>query len=119
AAPTAGPTPGGTSTGPVSSSGFIWPAKGPITSPFFEHRGGGGGPPGSDTGGPRRTRVDAVADGTVAIAAPEGGYGNYICIDHGGGLSSCYAHLMSFGVSVGQQVSQGQVIAYSDCTGLC
>ena len=50
---------------------------------------------------------------------PEGGYGNYTCIDHGGGLSSCYAHQESIAVSVGEQVSQGQVIGISDCTGLC
>jgi murein DD-endopeptidase MepM/ murein hydrolase activator NlpD len=119
AAPTAGPTPGGTSTGPVSSSGFIWPVNGPITSPFCEQRAWESCHPGIDIGVPSGTPVHAVADGTVAIAAPEGGYGNYICIDHGGGLSSCYAHLMSFNVSVGQHVSQGQVIAISDCTGLC
>jgi murein DD-endopeptidase MepM/ murein hydrolase activator NlpD len=115
----AGPVQGGTSTGPPSSSGFIWPVNGPITSPFCEVRPWEACHPGIDIGVPSGTPVHAVADGTVAIAAPEGGYGNYICIDHGGGLSSCYAHLMSFNVSVGQHVSQGQVIAISDCTGLC
>jgi peptidoglycan DL-endopeptidase CwlO len=119
AAAPAGPVQGGTATGPPSSSGFIWPVNGPITSPFCEVRPWEACHPGIDIGVPSGTPVHAVADGTVAIAAPEGGYGNYICIDHGGGLSSCYAHLMSFSVSVGQHVSQGQVIAISDCTGLC
>jgi murein DD-endopeptidase MepM/ murein hydrolase activator NlpD len=119
AAAPAGPTQSGTSTGPPSSSGFIWPVNGPITSPFCEQRAWESCHPGIDIGVPSGTPVHAVADGTVAIAAPEGGYGNYICIDHGGGLSSCYAHLMSFNVSQGQHVSQGQVIAISDCTGLC
>jgi murein DD-endopeptidase MepM/ murein hydrolase activator NlpD len=114
-----GPVQGGSATGPPSSSGFIWPVNGPITSPFCEVRPWEACHPGIDIGVPSGTPVHAVADGTVAIAAPEGGYGNYICIDHGGGLSSCYAHLMSFNVSAGQHVSQGQVIAISDCTGLC
>jgi peptidoglycan DL-endopeptidase CwlO len=119
AAPTAGPTPGGTSTGPVSSSGFIWPVNGPITSPFCEQRAWESCHPGIDISVPSGTPIHAAAAGTVAIAGPESGYGNYTCIDHGGGVSTCYAHQESISVSVGQHVSQGQVIGYSDCTGLC
>jgi murein DD-endopeptidase MepM/ murein hydrolase activator NlpD len=115
----AGPVPGGTATGPPSSSGFIWPVNGPITSPFCEPRPWEACHPGIDIGVPSGTPVHAAASGTVAIAAPTGGYGNYICINHGGGLSSCYAHLASFSVGVGQSVSQGQVVGISDCTGLC
>ena len=51
--------------------------------------------------------------------ASSGGYGNYTCIDHGGGLSTCYAHQSAFAVSAGQHVSQGKVIGYSGCTGYC
>jgi murein DD-endopeptidase MepM/ murein hydrolase activator NlpD len=108
--------------GPVqgeSSSGFIWPVNGPITSPFCEPRPWESCHPGIDIGVPSGTPIQAVAAGTVAIAGPESGYGNYTCIDHGGGLSSCYAHQASISVSVGQTVSQGQVIGISDCTGLC
>ena len=108
--------------GPVqgeSSSGFIWPVNGPITSPFCEPRPWEACHPGIDIGVPSGTPIHAAAAGTVAIAGPESGYGNYTCIDHGGGLSSCYAHQESISVSVGQQVSQGQVIGISDCTGLC
>ena len=43
----------------------------------------------------------------------------YTCIDHGGGLSSCYGHQERILVSVGQQVSQAQVIGITDCTGHC
>ncbi len=109
-------------TGPVqgeSSSGFIWPVNGPITSPFCESRPWEACHPGIDISVPSGTPIHAVADGTVAIAGPESGYGNYTCIDHGGGLSSCYAHQESIAVSVGEHVSQGQVIGLSDCTGLC
>jgi murein DD-endopeptidase MepM/ murein hydrolase activator NlpD len=108
--------------GPIqgeSSSGFIWPVNGPITSPFCEPRPWEACHPGIDIGVPTGTPIRAVADGTVAIAGPESGYGNYTCIDHGGGISSCYAHQESISVSVGQHVSQGQVIGISDCTGLC
>ena len=112
-APRAGPVQG------ESSSGFIWPVSGPITSPFCEPRPWESCHPGIDIGVPTGTPIHAVADGTVSIAGPEGGYGNYTCIDHGGGLSSCYAHQESISVSVGQRVSQGQVIGISDCTGLC
>jgi peptidoglycan DL-endopeptidase CwlO len=112
-APPAGPVQG------ESSSGFIWPVSGPITSPFCEPRPWEACHPGIDIGVPTGTPIQAVADGTVSIAGPEGGYGNYTCIDHGGGLSSCYGHQETISVSVGQQVSQGQVIGLSDCTGLC
>jgi peptidoglycan DL-endopeptidase CwlO len=109
-------------TGPVqgeSSSGMIWPVNGPITSPFCETRPWEACHPGIDIGVPSGTPIQAAAAGTVAIAGPESGYGNYTCIDHGGGISTCYAHQESISVSVGQEVSQGQVIGYSDCTGLC
>jgi murein DD-endopeptidase MepM/ murein hydrolase activator NlpD len=115
-----GPVQGQVTTGPPdSSSGFIWPVNGPITSPFCESRPWEACHPGIDIGVPSGTPIHAVADGTVSIAGPEGGYGNYTCIDHGGGLSSCYAHQESIAVSVGEHVSQGQVIGISDCTGLC
>jgi murein DD-endopeptidase MepM/ murein hydrolase activator NlpD len=120
APPAVGPVQSQVPTGPPdSSSGFIWPVTGPITSPFCEPRPWEACHPGIDIGVPTGTPIHAVADGTVAIAGPEGGYGNYTCIDHGGGLSSCYAHQESIAVSVGQSVSQGQVIGISDCTGMC
>ena len=109
-------------TGPVqgeSSSGMIWPVNGPITSPFCEQRAWESCHPGIDIGVPTGTPIHAAAAGTVAIAGPESGYGNYTCIDHGGGVSTCYAHQESISVSVGEHVSQGQVIGISDCTGLC
>ena len=115
----------GTTTAPAgpvqgeSSSGMIWPVNGPVTSPFCEARAWESCHPGIDIAVPSGTPIQAAAAGTVAIAGPESGYGNYTCIDHGGGISTCYAHQESISVSVGQSVSQGQVIGYSDCTGLC
>jgi peptidoglycan DL-endopeptidase CwlO len=112
-APPAGPVQG------ESSSGFIWPVNGPVTSPFCEQRAWESCHPGIDIAVPSGTPIRAAAAGTVAIAGPESGYGNYTCIEHGGGVSSCYAHQESISVSVGQHVSQGHVIGISDCTGLC
>ena len=48
-----------------------------------------------------------------------GGYGNFTCIQHTGALSTCYAHQSRFATSLGASVSQGQVIGYVGCTGLC
>ena len=75
--------------------------------------------PGIDIGVPSGTPIQAAASGTVTIAQYEGGYGNYTCIDHGGGISTCYGHQSRIEVSVGQRVTQGQVIGLSGCTGLC
>ena len=107
-------------TGPGRElSGIIWPVNGPITSPFCEQRAWESCHPGIDIAVPAGTPIHAAAAGTVCDRGPESGYGNYTCIDHGGGVSTCYAHQTSISVSVGQHVSQGQVIGISDCTGLC
>jgi murein DD-endopeptidase MepM/ murein hydrolase activator NlpD len=121
----AGPVPGGsTGTGQVSSAGLIWPVNGPVVSPFGPRTINGGYEfhPGIDISVPTGTPIHAAGSGTVLFTQSEassGGYGNYTCIDHGNGLSTCYAHQESFAVSQGQHVSQGQVIGYSDCTGYC
>jgi murein DD-endopeptidase MepM/ murein hydrolase activator NlpD len=116
---TAAPLPVGPIQGGESSAGMIWPVNGPITSPFCEQRAWESCHPGIDIGVPAGTPIRAAKAGRVILAAPTGGYGNYTCIDHGGGLSTCYAHQSSFAVSVGDTVSQGQVIGYVGCTGLC
>jgi murein DD-endopeptidase MepM/ murein hydrolase activator NlpD len=109
--------------GPIQpgAHGLIWPVNGPITSPYGPRNINGHYEfhPGVDIGVPTGTPIRAAAAGTVTIAAPTGGYGNYTCIDHGGGLSTCYGHQERFLVSVGQQVAQGQIIGLSDCTGYC
>jgi len=112
----AGPIRGG------SGSGLIWPVDGPVVSGFGSRFGGSEFHEGIDIAVPSGTPIRAAAAGTVIFTEPEsasGGYGNFTCIDHGGGLSTCYAHQESFAVTAGQQVAQGQVIGYSDCTGHC
>ena len=46
-----------------------------------------------------------------------GGYGNYTCILHGGGISTCYAHQSRLGTGVGASVRQGQVMGFVGNTG--
>jgi murein DD-endopeptidase MepM/ murein hydrolase activator NlpD len=98
-----------------SSSGLIWPVSGPVTSPFGYRWGRLHA--GIDIGVPYGTPIHAAASGTVVLAGWNGGYGNYTCIDHGGGMATCYAHQSSYAVSSGAQVSQGQVIGYVGNTG--
>jgi murein DD-endopeptidase MepM/ murein hydrolase activator NlpD len=105
--------------GPVrqGSGNFIWPVNGPVVSPFGMRWGRLHA--GIDIAVPGGTPIRAAAAGTVAIAGWTGGYGNYTCIQHGGGIATCYAHQSSIRVSVGAHVSQGQVIGLSGCTGHC
>jgi murein DD-endopeptidase MepM/ murein hydrolase activator NlpD len=105
--------------GPIrgGSGMFIWPVNGPVVSGFGMRWGRMH--EGIDIAVPTGTPIRAAASGTVSIAGVEGGYGNYTCIDHGGGLSTCYAHQERILVSGGQQVAQAQVIGVSDCTGHC
>ena len=63
------------------------------------------------------TPILAAAPGTVTRAGKNGGYGNYISIDHGGGLMSFYAHCKALYVSKGSKVSAGQKIAAVGTTG--
>ncbi len=108
-------------SGPVKpgSGRLIWPVNGPITSPFCERRAWEACHPGIDIGVPTGTPIHAADSGRVTIAGWVSGYGNYTCIQHTATLSTCYGHQEKILVSVGQGVSQGQVIGISDCTGLC
>jgi murein DD-endopeptidase MepM/ murein hydrolase activator NlpD len=113
----AGPIKGG-------SGSMIWPVDGPVVSGFGSRTINGSYEyhPGIDIAVPEGTPIRAALTGTVSLQQSEaesGGYGNYTCLDHGGGLSTCYAHQSSFAVSLGQSVSQGDVIGYTGCTGYC
>jgi murein DD-endopeptidase MepM/ murein hydrolase activator NlpD len=104
------------------SGSMIWPVNGPITSPFCEARAWERCHPGIDIGVPSGTPIRAAASGKVTLlqsAGASGGYGNYTCVSHTSSLSTCYAHQSRFATSLGASVSQGQVIGYSGCTGLC
>ena len=64
------------------------------------------------------TPIKAAEDGTVIFADSNGGYGNCVIIDHGGGVSTLYAHASKILVKVGQDVLKGQTIALVGSTGL-
>jgi murein DD-endopeptidase MepM/ murein hydrolase activator NlpD len=107
---------GSTDTSP-SSAGLIWPVSGPVVSPFGYRWGRLHA--GIDIAVGYGTPIHAAAAGTVVLAGWVSGYGNYTCIDHGGGMATCYAHQSSYAVSQGASVGQGQVIGYVGCTGHC
>jgi murein DD-endopeptidase MepM/ murein hydrolase activator NlpD len=61
--------------------------------------------------------VAASLAGTVQFAGWYHGYGNWVVIDHGGGVTTHYAHLSSFAVEQGQKVARGTVVGYAGRTG--
>jgi len=65
------------------------------------------------------TPIHAAADGVVMGAAPNGGYGNWIRIDHADHLSTVYGHLSAFapGIVPGTAVARGEVIGFVGSTG--
>jgi murein DD-endopeptidase MepM/ murein hydrolase activator NlpD len=102
---------------------LLWPAAGPITSPFgmredpvlhrYQLHAG------IDIGAPYGASVAAAAAGTVIFDGVMTGYGNVVVIDHGDGLSTLYAHLSGYSVAIGQRVTRGEHVAKVGCTGLC
>jgi len=66
---------------------------------------------------PSGSKIVAANAGVVLIAKYNVAYGNYVVIDHGGGISTLYAHNKKLLVSAGQTVKRGQVISYSGSTG--
>lgn len=108
--------------GTESAPGTLaWPVSGTITSPFgYRQNPFGGGMEfhqGLDIAAPMGTTITAASGGTVIQAGWFGGYGNYIVIDHGGGMSTGYGHCSQIFVSVGQKVQKGQAIGAVGSTG--
>lgn len=72
---------------------------------------------GVDLGVPSGTPIYSMDEGTVIIARYSGAYGNYVVVDHGGGITTLYAHASRLLVSEGQKVKKGQMIMKSGNTG--
>jgi murein DD-endopeptidase MepM/ murein hydrolase activator NlpD len=104
--------------GPIraGSGQFIWPVNGSVVSGFGMRWGRMH--EGIDIAVATGTPIRAAASGSVSLSGASGGYGNYTCISHGGGLSTCYAHQSQILVS-GGSVAQGQIIGLVGCTGHC
>ncbi|TVQ11753.1 MAG: peptidase M23 [Leptolyngbya sp. DLM2.Bin27] len=111
------------STGAVRGTGrFVFPANGRISSGFGNRRhpilGYNRFHAGIDFAASQGTPIYAADSGQVIFSGWYGGYGQTVIIDHGGGISTLYAHASRLLVSEGQAVQQGQTIAAVGSTGL-
>lgn len=109
-----------TSLGNIS---FVWPcpASSRINSKFGDResptKGASTNHKGIDIGASTGTAIVAAASGTVVISTYSYSAGNYIMINHGGGVYTVYMHCSKLLVSEGAQVKQGQTIAKVGSTG--
>lgn len=102
----------------IQSGSFIWPVTGTITSRFGmrwgrEHNG-------IDISNSQKKEAQIVAakSGIVKEAGfHQGGYGNLVILDHGGGLETYYAHMSKISVTEGEEVRQGALVGYMGQTG--
>jgi murein DD-endopeptidase MepM/ murein hydrolase activator NlpD len=127
AAAPAGAAPGVCPGLPVAAGSWIRPTAGAVTSGYGTRWGTLHA--GVDIAGPRGTPVYAAGDGTVVRAECTstycdrdgnlhlGGYGNLVEVDHGGGVSTRYAHLSAYTVTTGQPVRAGALLGYQGSTG--
>ena len=115
----------GPSTVKVSSTGFIYPISGRISSPFgwrthpiFKSRIFHSG---IDIAGPNGGAIKASNDGKVIFSGWYGGYGKVVILDHGiingQPITTLYAHMSAITVSNGQTVKKGQTIGREGSTG--
>jgi len=108
------PSPSGSWVRP--SSGYVSSSYGfrvnPYSGVYAFHAG-------TDVGAGCGYPIYAASSGTVTYSGSNGNYGNYVSINHGGGLETAYAHIISGGllVSRGQSVGAGQLIALVGSTG--
>ncbi|MEJ5184480.1 MAG: M23 family metallopeptidase [Rectinemataceae bacterium] len=100
---------------------FIWPARGPISSPFGYRSNPFSGTrtfhSAIDIVLHRGTPVKATRAGTVADTGYNAVFGNYVILRHGEGYQSLYAHLDQILVKKGAEVAQGTLIGHSGNTG--
>ena len=107
----------------VTYGGYIWPCSSKyVTSPLGARYTGIAGAStnhaGIDIGAPTGTPIRAALGGTVTVSKYNaGGYGYYVCIDHGNGLVTLYGHCSQLLARVGQTVQAGDIIALSGSTG--
>lgn len=110
------------SSGPIGSTGsMLWPAEGPITSPFGWRThpifGTQRYHSGIDIGADYGDAVLAADGGVIIFADWMGGYGKAVIIEHGNGISTLYGHNSELVVSEGQRVRKGEMIAQVGSTG--
>ena len=105
---------GDTGSGVLKES-LIWPLpdNGGVETCYYGEDGHQGVDLAIDAG----TDIYAAASGTVVVAGWYYTYGNCVIIDHGNGVRTLYAHCSSLDVSVGEEVTQGQVVGKVGMTG--
>ncbi len=100
---------------------FGRPVTGPITSRFGKRRDPVNKKKGFHTGidfrGKRGEKIYATADGVVKKAFRNGGYGNYVLINHNNGYSTIYAHMQAYLVHKGDTIKRGQIVGLVGNTG--
>lgn len=109
-------------TSGYSGAGLLSPVNGRITSLFGQRfhpiLGYSRMHAGVDFGAAWGSPIVASAAGIVSYAGYHGGHGNYVRLEHGGGLGTGYGHMSRIAVSPGERVSAGEVIGYVGSTGL-
>lgn len=95
------------------SSSFNPRRKHPILNTIRAHRG-------VDYAAPKGTAIKAAGDGKVIFRGVKNGYGNCVILQHGGNITTLYAHMSAFAKNarMGQRVKQGQTIGFVGMTGL-
>lgn len=105
----------------ISLLPFGRPIKGPITSRYGKRADPlnkkSAFHPGIDLRGRRGEKIKCTADGVVKKAFKNGGYGNFVMIDHGNGYTTSFAHMQKYLVHRGDRVRRGQVIGLVGNTG--
>jgi murein DD-endopeptidase MepM/ murein hydrolase activator NlpD len=110
---------------PLTRSAGLGTAVGPLPGPRTPHRAFAGFGPrlfmheGVDFAVPQGTPIYAASDGVVSDARRNGGYGNWVRIEHTDGVATAYAHLSRFapGIKPGAKVVRGELVAFSGNTG--
>jgi murein DD-endopeptidase MepM/ murein hydrolase activator NlpD len=97
---------------PARTGRLAWPVKGVLTQYFWW------GHTGVDIAAPYGTGIGASDDGIVVATGPVAVGGLRVCVQHSGGLQTCYYHTSAVYVSPGQTVSRGQLIAAIGLTGV-
>lgn len=95
------------------SSSFNPNRRHPVLKTVRPHRG-------TDYAAPYGTPIKATGDGKVIFRGVKSGYGNVVILQHGGNITTLYAHMSKFNSNVrnGSRVRQGQTIGYVGKTGL-
>jgi murein DD-endopeptidase MepM/ murein hydrolase activator NlpD len=95
------------------SSNFNPRRRHPILNTIRAHQG-------VDYAAPRGTPIKAAGDGKVIFRGVKGGYGNTVILQHGGNITTLYAHMSSFAAKArnGTRVRQGETIGFVGATGL-